>query len=114
MNAAYCESRGCVWDGIAKNIKCHLPLDGSKSYGYEVYTICNLNLKNQITLYAYLQLVSAPMRNATSLKVDLRRRRLNSDGKMPPSLYGGDWDEVTFEALFYTDQILRFAVIRFQ
>ena len=36
MNAAYCESRGCVWDGIAKNIKCHLPLDGSKSYGYEV------------------------------------------------------------------------------
>ncbi len=54
------------------------------------------------------------MRNATSLKVDLRRRRLNNDGKMPPSLYGGDWDEVTFEALFYTDQILRFAVIRFQ
>lgn len=36
LNSSLCESKGCVWDGIAENVKCHLPFDGSKSYGYEV------------------------------------------------------------------------------
>ena len=42
--------------------------------------------------------------------MDLRRRRLNG-GSTPPSLYGGDIDEVTFEATYLTDQSLGFAVL---
>ena len=39
LDSGYCESHGCVWDGIADNVKCHLPFDGSKSYGYEVINL---------------------------------------------------------------------------
>ena len=41
--------------------------------------------------------------------MDLRRRRLGG-GTTPPSLYGGDIDEVTFEVIYYNDQSLGFAV----
>ncbi len=36
LNSTYCEDKGCVYDPEGENVKCYLPLDGSKSYGYEV------------------------------------------------------------------------------
>jgi len=38
------------------------------------------------------------------MKVDLRRRANT------PSLYGGDWENVTFEAIYISNQMLRFVV----
>ena len=31
-----CNEKGCIYDAVAENVKCYLPLSGSKSYGYEV------------------------------------------------------------------------------
>ena len=90
LNSTFCQSKGCVWDDTSGvKVKCYLPLDGAQSYGYE--------------------LTSTPISTATGLSVGLRRRRLNG-GTLPPSLYGGDVDEITFEVTYYSDQNLGFAV----
>ena len=56
-----------------------------------------------------MQILSTPLTTPSGLSVNLRRRRL-SGGNTPPSLYGGDVDEVTFEVTYYSDQTLGFAV----
>jgi alpha-glucosidase (family GH31 glycosyl hydrolase) len=38
------------------------------------------------------------------MKVDLRRRANTK------SLYGGDWENVTFEPIYYNNRMMRFAV----
>lgn len=57
-----------------------------------------------------MQIASAPVTTSRGLTVDLRRRRLNG-GTQPPSLYGGDYDDVTFEVTYYSDTSVSFAVI---
>ena len=47
--------------------------------------------------------------NSKGFRVDLRRRRL-SGGSVPPSLYGGDIDEVVFEVNYHNDYSLGFTV----
>jgi len=56
-----------------------------------------------------MQILTTPVTAPNGLTVNLRRRRL-SGGNTPPSLYGGDVDEVTFEVTYYSDQTLGFAV----
>jgi hypothetical protein len=44
-------------------------------------------------------------------KIDLRRRR-TEDGSINFSLYGGDFDQVTFEVNYYSDNALGFKVFK--
>lgn len=83
LDSAFCQSKGCIYDDAGENVKCYLPLDGSKSYGYQHNSTVNAG-------------------DGTYIEHQLQRRQDT------PSLYGGDYEKVKFKVTFYGDKMLRF------
>ncbi|XP_057366105.2 maltase-glucoamylase-like [Daphnia carinata] len=83
-----CTASGCLWDSANGYPNCYLP--DSSVYGYEIDG----------------ELMNLP--DEAGFKIDIRRRR-NEDESIIFSLYGGDFDQVTFEVNYYSDSTLGFA-----
>ncbi|EFX87690.1 hypothetical protein DAPPUDRAFT_312136 [Daphnia pulex] len=85
MAKGNCTSAGCLWDSKNQHPNCYLP--DSSVYGYEINGTVT-DLPNQM-----------------GFTLDLRRRRA-ADDSTTFSLYGGDFDQVTFEVNYYSDSTL--------
>jgi len=116
MTQDSCTNAGCLWDdttSIEKAPSCFLP--DSSQYGYEV----NANYKRKLIIVFIVDVVVVlivkvngavvNLPSNTGFRVDLRRRRL-AGGSLPPSLYGGDIDEVVFEVNYHSDYSMGFSV----
>lgn len=104
-----CNEKGCIYDAVAENVKCYLPLSGSKSYGYEViYFKQERKSRLFYSFFIYLYLkhynTSFTAGDGTYIEHQLRRRQDT------PSLYGADIDNVQFKIVYYGDKMLRFTV----
>lgn len=107
-----CEQIGCLWEPIDGQPSCFLP--DNEFYGYEVSCLesSNVLLLDYIVCRFASKINSAvtTLPASKGFSVDLRRRRPYGNETVVFSLYGNDYDEVTFQVSYHTDSTLSFAV----
>lgn len=83
-----CNEKGCIYDAVAENVKCYLPLSGSKSYGYEVIYFKQERKSRLFYSFFFPSLFEALQFNFYCRRWDIHRTSSTKTSRYPFFIWG--------------------------